>query len=201
MKRQLGTALSVIGLLAIGTAAAAVNVRMLHGASSESAQFQMHGVGDFSPLGYGSAVTHTANGQPRVRPGWGDSSTVGAHPGPGGIGFGPGPGDGDGDHPGFGAPDPNRPPLTAGQMNLLRVAAMVRVEPMAVRAVAKGDNTDPALLASVKSAAKAVGVTMRELAAVADLPPRQDRGHGGPGHGHHGEFVFDSATATLTYDD
>jgi hypothetical protein len=200
MKRRLGTALSVLGLLAVGTAAAAVNVRMLHDAGSESAQFQMHSIGDVAPL------VDVGNDRSTVMPGtdWPDASdsatTSGMPMGPGGpgpLGAGDGRGGmGEGPH-GFGAGD--RPLPTPEQMMLLRVSAMVRMDPATVRALARGTHTDATLLAAVKEAAQAIGTTLTQLAAVEALPPMHGRGHGGPGGGRHERFGVD--THTMTYDD
>ena len=198
MKRRLGTALSVLGLLAVGTAAAAVNVRMLHDAGSESAQFQMHSIGstlvdtgnDTSTMMPGTDLpdasdTATASGMPM---GPGGMGPVGAGDGRGGMGEGP--------H-GFGAGD--RPQPTAEQMMLLRVSAMVRTDPATVRALARGTRADATLLAAVMEAAQAIGTTLTQLAAVEALPPMHGRGHGGPGEEHHERFGVD--THTMTYDD
>lgn len=218
MKRRIGTALSVLGLLAVGTAAAAVNVRMLHSAGTESAQFQMTNTGDVTPLGQSGPESTTATPNPVDGNllGATDSSTVtkprGHNGGPakplGSVGSVNGDGDGfvdddgDDDRHGFGPDDAKRPPLTEAQMTLLRVSAMVRTDPQTVRAVARGENTHAALLAAVKQAATVIGTTLKDLAAVENLPPAHDRGHGGHGEHHGGKFGVDTATATLnTYDD
>lgn len=217
MKRRIGTALSVLGLLAVGTAAAAVNVRLLHSAGSESAQFQMSNTGDVTPLTSPAAdVTPSATpdsatatpsplaSDPNAVPGKphpsGDPSlgAVGSVGGPGGFDD-----DGDGDHHGFGDDDGDRPQLTDAQMTLLRVSAMLRLDPQTVRAVARGENTDANLVAAVTEAAKAVGTTLKDLGAVENLPPIHDRGHGGHGGDHHdGGFGLDSSgPGSNTYDD
>lgn len=194
MKRRLGTALSVLGLLAVGTAAAAVNVRMLQDAGTESAQFQLRSSSNVTPLVTGGSDTGTAvlGG---VRPS-SDTATSGPM-GPDGLG--PMDGRGGGGRHGFGSGDGDRPQPTAAQMMLLRVSAMVRADPETVRAVARGTQTDAALLAAIQQAAQAVGTTLKDLAAVAELPPMHGRGHGGPGGDRHERFGGD--TATLTYDD
>jgi hypothetical protein len=186
MKRYLGTALSVVGLLVVGTAAAAVNVRMLHNASGDSAQFQMRNTSEVAPLGPDPSDTLGAP----------DSKTGTLPP----IGTLPGGVDGDGDHRGP-ANDPNRPRPTAKQMLLLRVSAMVRMDPKTVQSIARGDITDATKVSAVQQAADVVGTTLQALAEVV-APPFHDRGHGGPGDGRHGgPFAFDSSTATANYDD
>ena len=220
MKRRIGTALSVLGLLAVGTAAAAVNVRLLHSAGSESAQFQMSNTGDVTPLTSPAAdVTPSATPEsttatlgtpsplasdPNAGPGKPHPSgapslgAVGSVGGPGGFDD-----DGDGDHHGFGDDDGDRPQLTDAQMTLLRVSAMLRLDPQTVRAVARGENTDANLVAVVTEAAKAVGTTLKELGAVENLPPIHDRGHGGHGGGHDGGGfgLNPSGSSSNTYDD
>jgi len=59
MQRHLGTALSVIGLLAVGTAAAAVNVHMLHRTGGEKAAFQIRAAGDVLPVATSDANPST----------------------------------------------------------------------------------------------------------------------------------------------
>lgn len=188
MKRYLGTALSVVGLLVVGTAAAAVNVRMLHNASGDNAQFQMRNTSDVAPLGQDPSDTSTLGAS---------DSTTGTLPPAGMLPGGP---DGDGDHLGF-ANDPNRPRPTAAQMMLLRVSAMVRMDPKTVQSIARGDITDATKVSAVKQAADVVGTTFPALAAVV-APPFRDRGHGGPGDGRHGgPFAVDTSTGTANYDD
>lgn len=213
MKRQIGTILSVLGLLAVGSAAAAINVRMLHGSASEAASFEMRMAGDVTPLGSASssasaADSATATASPLASgPGnrfngsrrhGDDTATVGGRGSVGSLES-----DGDGDrHNGSG--DGDRPQLSEDQLALLRVAAMVRLSPETVRAVAKGDSTDDAAVAAVKQAAAAVGTTLKHLAAVT-LPQRSDRGHGGHGFGDHGGSGGSGGTlapdAGTTYDD
>ena len=179
MKRRIGTALSVLGLLVVAGAAAAVNVRMLHSGNEQTATFEMRAAGDPSQL--------NANGAPGDAPmgAQGDMGGTGSLPSVGQVPGGP-----DGDEDGYegrehgdgeDGEDGDRPQLTESQMALLRVSAMVRMHPEDVLAVARGTNTDEDAIAAVQQAAKAVGTTMTKLAAVADLPPRPERGHGGHG--------------------
>ena len=173
MKRYVGTALSVAGLLVVGTAAAAVNVRMLHNPGGESEQFQMRNTSHVDPFGERPFDTSTSG---FVRPG-----------GPLGT-------------PPVGGHADDRPRPTAEQLVLLRVAAMVRMDPMRVQSIARGAVSDARAVAAVRHAARAVGTTLEALSAVVP-PPLHERGHGGPGHDVDGRPGSDSSTATGTYDD
>ena len=174
MKRYVGTALSVAGLLVVGTAAAAVNVRMLHNPGGESEQFQMRNTSQVGPFGQRPLDTSA--------PGLGKPGDP--------IGTPPAGGNGD-----------DRPRPTTEQLVLLRVAAMVRMDPMRVQSIARGAVADAAPVAAVKQAALAVGTTLKALAVVVP-PPLHERGHGGPGHNDRdGRPGSDSSTATGTYDD
>lgn len=210
MQRHLGTALSVIGLLAVGTAAAAVNVHMLHHTGGEKAAFQIRAAGDVLPVATSDANRSTVtlgpgNGGNRLSSP--DSPTVSREPvGPTGLGsLGSvvggrgGFASGNGDEHAFGTG--NRPKPTVAQMALLRISAMVRTDPETVRAIARGTYPDATLLTAVKAAAKAVGITLGDLAAVEQLPPMHGRGHGGPGDPHHEGLRIGTPSVTLTYDD
>lgn len=199
MKRQLGTALSVLGLLAVGTAAAAVNVRMLQHTNSETARFELSSSNEVGPFGASASDTATMPLPNRMPGSAGSATAVPGGVGPRSVGAVSGGHEGfnDGDRQGF--DDPNRPQLTDAQMTLLRVSAMVRMEPQQVRAVARGEITDAGVVAEVKQAAAAIGVTFKQLAAVGALPPMHDRGHGGPGERR--GFAPDAAAGTQTYDD
>lgn len=206
MKRQIGTSLSVLGLVAVGTAAAAVNVRLLNGSSPALTSFAMTSNDDANPLlgtsrTLGSAqplldtstaatASATASASATATATTKPLGTVGSVPGT----------DGD-DHEdridGVRAAEDHedRPQLTGPQLTLLRVSAMVRVSPETVQAVAKGDITDAEVVAAVKRAAEAVGATLAQLAEVA-LPERhRERGHGGDGERERGDDG--GATGTL----
>lgn len=206
MKRRIGTALSVVSLLAMGTAAAAVNVRLLNGSGvgASLTSFEVRASGDAqTPLtdnaAIGSARPLTvdepaadATASPSV-----DVTAPTSAPGPIGPLAEPGlPGFEDGRHgmePGDDRAD--RPALTQAQLTLLRVSAMLRMRPEVVAAVARGEITDVEMVAGVQRAADAVGTTLAQLAVV-EVPERHhERGHGGDGARVRGGG--DSATGLL----
>lgn len=209
MRRQIGTVLTVAGLLAVASGAAAVNVRLLNSGGDGPGTFAMRPVAatDMATAapGTGAAAAPAASA---VAP---TASAVPTTPEPGHP-DGPVPGSASADdHGGRRGPGPGQasdglPQLTSAQMTLLRVAAMVRMRPEDVLALARGEYTDAAALAAIQQAAAAVGTTVPELAAVAAVPPRHERGHGGPGGpggrgGHRGPGSADGLLTPRTQND
>lgn len=193
MRRRIGTALSVVSLLAVGTAAAAVNVRLLNGsgagasltsfevqADAQSLRNANAAIGSAQPLAATTSAAAASSASPSASP------TASATPTAlGSVGSVPG-GRLEGDHEGRlphtePGEHPERPQLTEAQLTLLRVSAMLRIRPEDVRAVARGEITNADMVAAVQRAADAVGTTLSQLASV-EVPERHhERGHGGDG--------------------
>lgn len=194
MKRQIGTVLSVAGLLAVGVGAAALNAHVLHSTTADPGRMAVRtidgmtvmnastglplpdataGTGSSTPPGTGTqpiVVTSSANAT-------GDSTTA--------IPEGSMMDrmrDGVTTETGTGVRARLRmmASLTVDQRNLLRIAAMSHVPPRLVLAAAKGQPVDPADLATIESVAAYIGVDLASLAHVTSLPQMMERGHGGP---------------------
>lgn len=199
MKRQLGTALSVAGVLIAGTAAAAINVRLLHvtddrTASQLTARMAadvVTGAGEVAGAdatgvaatassasdvmqqepGTSSAPATAASRPPRLAGTTGGKTLV-----PGGSTFSREHDDDDDDDDDREHAD--RPPLDPAVESLLRVSKMVRLSPEVVRAAAKGTG-DAATIAKVRAAAEQMGISLATLATAPEPPLRPE----GPGHG------------------
>lgn len=204
MKRQLGSAASAVVLLALVVGAAAANVKILRANRDNPAVLTVQDAAQVSALNENpkpgtdvaasSADVPPSMNQPQAMDSAapkGDANAPGLlpPPGPGGAkqalgSVGPGGDDaderddhdGDGDHAGF-------VPLSPGQMALLRVAALAQVSPQEARDAARGIGA-AAVVDRVKAAAAQVGIQLSQLAAVADLPPKHGRGHGGEDGDH-----------------
>lgn len=206
MRRQIGTVLTVAGLLAVASGAAAVNMRLLHNGGDGLGTFAMRPVAatDVATAAPGAGATADPTGAaasataPAVPPASGQAHP--RAPRSGSSAF-----DDHGDRPGLGNEPRSEglPRMTSAQMTLLRVAAMVRLRPEDVRALARGERTDAAALAAIQQAAAAVGTTVPELAAIEVVPPRHERGHGGPGGrgGHRGPGSGDGLLTPRTQND
>lgn len=207
MRRQLGTVVSVVSLLAIGVGAAAVNVRVLQGSGSSS--LVLTNAGDMTlmdaavtPSASASAAaittapatvqattsalaSATAKASVAAVPSTKASSTPSASP-TASDKTGLKPIDG-----GFTNPDGTkrerhdvlepRPQLTQAQLDVLRVAMLAHVPPEVVIAVAKGDTSVPAdVVQLVQTRAAYANIDLSALSNVPDVPKLRDRGHGGP---------------------
>lgn len=201
MKRQLGTALSVAGVLIAGTAAAAINVRLLHvtddrTASQLTARMAADVVtsaGDVAGADAtgvaatastasdvmqqepetSSAPATAASRPPRLAGTTGGKTLV-----PGGSTFSREHDDDDDDDDDDDREHGDRPRLDPAVESLLRVSKMVRLSPEVVRAAAKGSG-DAATIAKVKAAAEQMGIPLATLANAPEPPVRPE----GPGHG------------------
>ncbi len=210
MKRQIGTALSVVGLLAVGAGAATLNAHVLHSANTDPGRIVVRTVGGMtmmnattglpSPEAPGAAaplasavattsvVSNTANAKAKANANI-DTATAGR----GGAMM-----DRMRDRVAAVTGGPTdatsrlrmMTSLTPEQRDLLRIAAMARVSPREVLAAAKGQAVDASNLATIESVAAYIGVDLKSLANVTSLPRMMDRGHGGPND--HGGMNFDN---------
>lgn len=214
MKRQFGSAISAVALLAIATGAAAVNVKILHANPSDTSVLNVREAADVTtitspatpaattdpadpadpavaaaadPLPSPSSANAPAGKPTPPRPGH-------ARPAIGSVG---GQGDDDMDDEGEDAEDGEHEfggprardgfmQLRPEQMALLRVARLAQMTPAQARDAANGIGTQRAI-DRVKAAAAMVGIPLADLAAITDLPPRHGLGHGGEDAEHEGD--------------
>ncbi len=199
MKRQIGTVLSVVGLLAVGGGAAVLNAHVLHSGGGDPGRIAV------STLG-GLTMMNATTGLPSPEAPPAANTTSGAQvPGPAVSALDSSsatPGDSatagvegsmmdrwrDRALPGNGMR--MMPRLTPDQRNLLRIAAMARVSPRDVLDAARGLPIPANDLASIRAVAAYIGVDLKSLADVSSLPRMLDRGHGGPND--HGGMNFDN---------
>lgn len=202
MKRRLSTVLSLLMLLGVGSAAAALNVRMLHTPSAHDNRLTLQATSNLmmsdvtaqptpgddaevptvvtstkSTLSAKSQASPTPDTQPTM-PATGTTAepVVPPVPVPPTTEFvvpSVQPVNADGE------PSKQRPaPMSLAQMNLLRIAAMAGVTPEVARAVARGDHeVDSSVATQVKEAAALVGVSLDRIASV-DLPKSRERAEG-----------------------
>lgn len=195
MRRQLGTVVSVVSLLAIAASAAAVNVRVLQGSGSSSLVLTKAGdmtLMDATVQGSESArpsAMVSASAAPRASADAAPSTNPAPNPtasaspdGPVPIDPPPSGGsqspDGSGRDHRAGVPPQ---PLTRAQLDVLRIALLAHVPPEVVIAVAKGNPSVPEeIVQMVQSRAAYANIDLTDLSDVADVPRLRDRGHGGP---------------------
>lgn len=209
MKRQIGSVVSGIALLAIATGAAAVNVKILHGNQAATSVLNVQAAADVTSLTdptpaetesvvpaepvLANTQTSAMTEQPIAPNGPAvPAPLVGRTPhGKMAIGSVAGGDDENGEHHERGEKREQHErrgfvPLSPEQMALLRVAALAQVSPAQARDAANGIGTST-LISRVKSAASQIGVPLADLAAVTDLPPMRGRGHGGDDDDYEGD--------------
>lgn len=199
MRRSIGTVVTVAGLLAVGSAAAAINVAVLRTAAIEPTRLVTETRGDMTVLQAvpGAAPSATTSASATPEPVTTASATAEAtapatpsvepasEPSASEPAVQPLPKERRRGAESKGPQGEDRR-LSTDQMDLLRVAAMAHVRPDVVLAAARGEaNVDSTTLQTIRSVAEYIGVDLERLADVQDVPRMRERKHGGTDE--HGE--------------